>query len=232
MYGIADMMDDFEAEQTRKFSIKKVCKMGLNFTIANKMKMMREELQGITDQYQKFMLVPDTNAYELKVIEMRETSSTIEASIIGRTEEENKIWVSLSESLGEMYITQLLKLSFLEQSKTARCLYDDVNVTAVTMHDLVHDLARSVMEDEILLAGNDKIIGGNRCHYALLNDCSQPLESRRIRAIRFMGSAEIRLDDAAFSSAKSLRVLDLSECSIHKLTNSIGRFKQLRLLEN
>uniref|UniRef100_A0A453DL46 Ig-like domain-containing protein n=1 Tax=Aegilops tauschii subsp. strangulata TaxID=200361 RepID=A0A453DL46_AEGTS len=52
----------------------------------------------------------------------------------------------------------------------------------------------------------------------------------RIRAIRFMGSDEIRLDDATFSSAKSLRVLDLSECSIHKLTKSIGGFKQLRYL--
>lgn len=32
---------------------------------------------------------------------MRETSSTIETSIIGRTEEENKIWVSLSESINK-----------------------------------------------------------------------------------------------------------------------------------
>uniref|UniRef100_A0A8I6XGQ4 Uncharacterized protein n=1 Tax=Hordeum vulgare subsp. vulgare TaxID=112509 RepID=A0A8I6XGQ4_HORVV len=512
MYGIADMIDDFEAgteaDQTRKFSIKKLCKMGPKFTLANKMKMMREELQGITHQYREFMLVPGTNADELKFIQMRETYSTIEDSIIGRTEEENKIWVSLSENtvqdlvvlamhgigglgkttlakmiynnntkfeeyvrvwiyvsetfdlnkignslisqlsqnestytetqmihrslaqllankkilivlddlwaeddsqldslvamlkvgkgskvvviattrneeiarkistipshelasltdemcwtiikqksgfesrddkeqlkdigeaiaakcggvalaaqsigpiletmpynqwkkvrdsdiwkvspsssdpkdkaatrvlaslklsytfmppylklcfaylaifpkgcniykgdlihqwislsfigatptftaweLGEMYITQLLKLSFLEHSKTARFHYGRADVTAFTMHDLVHDLARSVMEDEILLDGN---IGGNRCHYALLNDCSKTLlESRRIRALRFMGSAIIRLDDDAFASAKSLRVLDLSECSIHTLPDSIGQLKQLRYL--
>ncbi|KAE8812951.1 putative disease resistance protein RGA3 [Hordeum vulgare] len=512
MYGIADMIDDFEAgteaEPTRKFSIKKLCKMGPKFTLANKMKMMREELQGITHQYREFMLVPGTNADELKFIQMRETYSTIEDSIIGRTEEENKIWVSLSENtvqdlvvlamhgigglgkttlakmiynnntkfeeyvrvwiyvsetfdlnkignslisqlsqnestytetqmihrslaqllankkilivlddlwaeddsqleslvamlkvgkgskvvviattrneeiarkistipshelasltdemcwtiikqksgfesrddkeqlkdigeaiaakcggvalaaqsigpiletmtynqwkkvkdsdiwkesssssdpkdkaatrvlaslklsytfmppylklcfaywaifpkgcniykddlihqwislsfigatptftaweLGEMYITQLLKLSFLQHSKTARFHYGRADVTSFIMHDLVHDLARSVMEDEILLDGN---IGGNRCHYALLNDCSKILlESRRIRALRFMGSAEIRFDDAAFASAKSLRVLDLSECSIHTLADSIGRLKQLRYL--
>lgn len=511
MYGIADMIDDFEAgteaDQTRKFSIKKLCKMGPKFTLANKMKMMREELQGITHQYREFMLVPGTNADELKFIQMRETYSTIEDSIIGRTEEENKIWVSLSENtvqdlvvlamhgigglgkttlakmiynnntkfeeyvrvwiyvsetfdlnkignslisqlsqnestytetqmihrslaqllankkilivlddlwaeddsqldslvamlkvgkgskvvviattrneeiarkistipshelasltdemcwtiikqkcgfesrddkeqlkdigeaiaakcggvalaaqsigpiletmtynqwkkvrdsdiwkesssssdpkdkaatrvlaslklsytfmppylklcfaywaifpkgcniykgdlihqwislsfigatptftaweLGEMYITQLLKLSFLEHSKTA-IFRNGRYVEAFTMHDLVHDLARSVMEDEILLDGN---IGGNRCHYALLNDCSKILlESRRIRALRFMGSAEIRFDDDAFASAKSLRVLDLSECVILELADSIGRLKQLRYL--
>ncbi|KAI5009304.1 hypothetical protein ZWY2020_011441 [Hordeum vulgare] len=512
MYGIADMIDDFEAgteaDQTRKFSIKKLCKMGPKFTLANKMKMMREELQGITHQYREFMLVPDTNADELKVIQMRETYSTIEDSIIGRTEEENKIWVSLSENtvqdlvvlamhgigglgkttlakmiynnntkfeeyvrvwiyvsetfdlnkignslisqlsqnestytemhlihrslakllankkilivlddlweeddsqldslvamlkvgkgskvvviattrneeiarkistipshelasltdemcwtiikqksgfesrddkeqlkdigeaiaakcggvalaaqsigpiletmpynqwkkvrdsdiwkvstsssdpkdkaatrvlaslrlsytfmprylklcfaylaifpkgcniskgdlihqwislsfigatptftaweLGEIYITQLLKLSFLEHSKTARFLDDPADVITLTMHDLVHDLARSVMDDEILLDGN---IGGNRCHYALLNDCSKILlESRRIRALRFMGATEIQFDDDAFASAKSLRVLDLSDCSIHTLADSIGRLKQLRYL--
>lgn len=55
MYGIADMIDDFEAgteaEQTRKFSIKKhlavmmpCFTIGPKFTMANKMKIMREEL--------------------------------------------------------------------------------------------------------------------------------------------------------------------------------------------
>ena len=98
------------------------------------------------------------------------------------------------------------------------------------MNDLVHDLARSVMDDETLLTGNDGNIGGNRCHYALLNDCSKLLESRRIRALRVMDSAKIRFHNAAFASAKSLRVLDLSGCFIHELVDSIGRLKQLRYL--
>nr|XP_045089443.1 putative disease resistance protein RGA3 [Aegilops tauschii subsp. strangulata] len=487
MYGIADMIDDFEAgteaDPTRKFSIKKhltvmmpCFTIGPKFTMANKMKMVREELQGITDQYQKFMLVPGTNADEPNLIQMRETSSTIEALVIGRTEEENKIWVSLAESiieelivlaihgigglgkttlakmiynnktkfedyirvwiyvsetfdlnkignslisqlsenespytekqmihrslakllankkiliilddlwveddsqldsliamlkvgtgskvvviattrneeiarkisaihsqtkistipphelasltdemcwtiikqksgfesrddkeqlkdigeaiavkcggvalaaqsigpiletmtyhqwkkvrdsdiwkvsascldpkdkavtrvlaslrlsytfmprylklcfaywsifpkgfeiskddlihqwislsfigatptftaweLGEMYITQLLKLSFLQHSKTARFRYGDANVTTFTMHDLLHDLARSVMDDEFLLAGNDGNIEGNRCHYALLNDCSKALETLEDKGNPFYG---------------------------------------------
>ncbi|VAH86375.1 unnamed protein product [Triticum turgidum subsp. durum] len=138
---------------------------------------------------------------------------------------------SSSHQLGEKYITELLGLSFLEHSKsslTARVHPDDV--TLFTMHDLVHDLARSVMDDEILVASEDGNLGGSNCHFALLDDCNKRLESPRIRALHFMDSAEIGLHDAAFPSAKSLRVLDLSQCCIHKLPDSIDRSKRLRYL--
>ncbi|XP_048566501.1 putative disease resistance RPP13-like protein 1 isoform X3 [Triticum urartu] len=138
---------------------------------------------------------------------------------------------SSSHQLGEKYITELLGLSFLEHSKsslTARVHPDDV--TLFTMHDLVHDLARSVMDGEILVASEDGNLGGSNCHFALLDDCNKRLESPRIRALHFMDSAEIGLHDAAFASAKSLRVLDLSQCCIHKLPDSIDRSKRLRYL--
>jgi Leucine-rich repeat (LRR) protein len=98
------------------------------------------------------------------------------------------------------------------------------------MHDLVHDLARYVMVDEILVAGKDGNTGGRCYHYALLNDSSKRLDASKIRALRFMNCAEIELHHASFSSAKSMRVLDLSECSIHKLPRSIGLLKHLRYL--
>ncbi|KAI5015889.1 hypothetical protein ZWY2020_059428 [Hordeum vulgare] len=516
MYGIADMIDDFEAGTeagpTSKLSMKKhlavmmpCFTIGPKLTMANKMKTMREELKGITEQYQKFMLVSGTKDDELEVIQMRETSSTIEASIIGRTEEENKIWVSLCEimieelivlaihgigglgkttlakmiynnktkfedyfrvwiyvsekfdlnkignslisqlsenestytekqmihrslaqlftnkkiliilddlwaeddsqldslvamlkvgqgskvvviattrneeiarkistipsyelasltnemcwtiikqksgfesrddkeqlndvgeaiaakcggvalaaqsigsiletmtsnqwkkvrdsdiwkvsnssldpkdkaatrvlaslrlsytfmprylklcfaylaifpkgcniskgdlihqwislsfigatptftawELGEIYITQLLKLSFLEHSKHERLLFDDTDVTAFTMHDLVHDLARSVMDDEILLAGNDGNIGGNRCHYALLNNCSnlEHLDLSRNDGITSLPES--------FGNLIKLHTLKLSYCyKIQKIPKSIGRIDTLKTL--
>lgn len=63
-------------------------------------------------------------------------------------------WVSLGFStweLGERYISQLLGLSFLEYLKPSSTveLYDE-DIRLLTMHDLVHDLARSVMDDEII----------------------------------------------------------------------------------
>ncbi|XP_047043948.1 putative disease resistance protein RGA4 [Lolium rigidum] len=145
-------------------------------------------------------------------------------------------WISLGFStwqLGERYINQLLGLSFLEHSKSPSTikLYDE-DATLLAMHDPVHDLARLVMEDEILVVGKDGNTEGSWYHYALLDDCSKPLglESSKIRALRFMGCDKIELHCAAFSSAKSLRVLDLSECIIHKLPDSIGVLKQLRYL--
>uniref|UniRef100_A0ACD5TYU0 Uncharacterized protein n=1 Tax=Avena sativa TaxID=4498 RepID=A0ACD5TYU0_AVESA len=145
-------------------------------------------------------------------------------------------WVSLGFSTwqhGEKYIDQLLGLSFLEHSNSQSNveLYDK-DIALLTMHDLVHDLARSVMDDEILVVSKGDNIEGSCYHYALLDDCSKPLVSElsKIRALRFMKCDKIKLHDAAFSSANSLRVLDLSECIIHKLPDSIGVLKQLRYL--
>ncbi|CAM0953599.1 unnamed protein product [Alopecurus aequalis] len=145
-------------------------------------------------------------------------------------------WISLGFStwqLGERYISQLLGLSFLELLKPPSTIkFYDEDITFLTMHDLVHDLARSVMDDEILVVDKGNNAEGSCYHYALLNDCSKPLglESTKIRALRFMDCDKIELDDAAFSSAKSLRVLDLRDCIIHKLTDCIGELKQLRYL--
>ncbi|KAM0866949.1 hypothetical protein ACQ4PT_042310 [Festuca glaucescens] len=145
-------------------------------------------------------------------------------------------WVSLGFSnwqFSEKYISQRLGLSFLEHSKSPSTikLYDE-DITLLTMHDLVHDLARSVMDDEILVSGKGDSIEGSCYHYALLDDCSKPLgmESSKIRALRFVHCDKIKIHDVLFSSNKSLRVLDLSECSMHKLPDSIGVLKQLRYL--
>jgi Leucine-rich repeat (LRR) protein len=103
------------------------------------------------------------------------------------------------------------------------------------MHDLVHDLARSVMANEVLDASKNGNIGGSSCLYALLTDCSKPLNlsiicPAKIRTLRFLDCGKIVVCGAAFSSAKYLRVLDLNECSLQKLPRSIGRLKHLRYL--
>ncbi|GJM95592.1 hypothetical protein PR202_ga12353 [Eleusine coracana subsp. coracana] len=51
------------------------------------------------------------------------------------------------------------------------------NNLLLTMHDLVHDLARSIMEDEVLDASTQCNVGGRNCRYALLADSSKPLKS-------------------------------------------------------
>jgi hypothetical protein len=88
------------------------------------------------------------------------------------------------------------------------------------MHDLVHDLARSVMADEYNLEGPN-------CRYAWLTDCRKPLKSStnappKIRSLHF--ADEVSNSDA-FSPGKHVRVLDLSIDCRHDLTVSIGELK-------
>ncbi|KAJ1276074.1 hypothetical protein BS78_05G186200 [Paspalum vaginatum] len=153
-------------------------------------------------------------------------------------------WISLGfveppsilsmRQLCESYVRQLLGLSFLEVSGTPSIarLHNEDGIT-FTMHDLVHDLARSVMVHEVLDTTKERSIGATYSRYVLLNNCSKPLElstasPAKIKAMRFLDCRKTELCGAAFSSAKALRVLDLSECSIMKLPDSIGRLKQLR----
>jgi hypothetical protein len=49
-------------------------------------------------------------------------------------------------------------------------------------------------------------------------------------ALRFLEGCRSELSGAAFAPARSLLVLDLSECSIQRLPDSIGQLKQLRYL--
>jgi len=69
--------------------------------------------------------------------------------------------------------------------------------------------------------------------YALLGDCSMPLwlkSAAELIALRFVDCRSTELHGAAFAPARSLRVLDLSECCSPKLPDSIGELKELRYL--
>lgn len=158
---------------------------------------------------------------------------------------------------GENCISHLVGMSFLQYAKSPSTLpVHHEDVTLLTMHDLVHDLARYVMGDEIFDASKQGSTGRCRYHFALLNNDFKPLKSfthspMKIRALRFLESGEnvrgdassssakylrflvcgkTRLYNYVFSSAKYLRVLDLSKCCIRKLPKSIGHLKQLRYL--
>ncbi|XP_047082955.1 disease resistance protein RGA2-like [Lolium rigidum] len=131
--------------------------------------------------------------------------------------------------LGESYIAKLLEMSFLQHSNINIQNIKQRNGTLFIMHDLVHDLARSVMADEYNLESPN-------CRYACLTDCSKPLKSSidspaKIRALHF---ADIFSESPClcFSPAKHVRVLDLhlSMYCRGDLPFSIGELKQLRYL--
>ncbi|KAG2557098.1 hypothetical protein PVAP13_8NG091500 [Panicum virgatum] len=118
---------------------------------------------------------------------------------------------------------------------TSLQIEDDMNVTVLTMHDLVHDLARSIMLCKTLDASKQCNAGGSKFQFVLLNDCTKSLKSftqypTAIRALCFVGTDKTVLRGASLSSAKYLCVLDLSKCSIQKLPYSIGNLRHLRYL--
>uniref|UniRef100_A0A0E0BJ80 Uncharacterized protein n=1 Tax=Oryza glumipatula TaxID=40148 RepID=A0A0E0BJ80_9ORYZ len=133
-----------------------------------------------------------------------------------------------SKKIGEIYVNELLGMSFLQYSESVAGVHQE-NVTLFTMHDLVHDLASSVMVDEILVSSKQDNNSESNYRYALLSDSSKPFPAK-MRALRFVDCTKTGLHYDAFSSAKYLRVLDLSECFLQLLPDSIGQLRQLRYL--
>jgi len=101
------------------------------------------------------------------------------------------------------------------------------------MHDLMHDLGRSVIGDELLLVDGEKEYSssnGNYRYALVLNHEGQMAvcndEPAKLRAIHFSECPEIQLS----LLHKSLRILDLGKCPRGNLPASIGKLKQLRYL--
>ncbi|KAL6638736.1 hypothetical protein ACP70R_023595 [Stipagrostis hirtigluma subsp. patula] len=148
-------------------------------------------------------------------------------------------WVALdfiNPSKGKEYVKQLLGMSFIQHSK--KPISSGKDVARYKMHDLVHDLARSVMGDELIeFGGATKSSTSEQkyCRYALVTNYDRTTKlsnvlPKKVRALRFLDSSKLDLSGGAFSFAKCLRILDFSECSSILLPASIGQLRQLRCL--
>jgi hypothetical protein len=115
----------------------------------------------------------------------------------------------------------------------------DSQLVRYTMHDLVHDLARSVIGDELIVTDAAKASHNTSqpkyCRYAVLTnyDGQTKLSNilpKKVRALHFSGSSKLGHYHGSFSFAKCLRIMDFSECSGIILPSSIGQLNQLRCL--
>ncbi len=85
-----------------------------------------------------------------------------------------------------------------------------------TMHDMVHDVARSVMDEELVFFNDTKISSTTEqkfCHYALLENYSKSSNLSTIlpatlRAVHTSNCSKLVLQGDEFSFTKFLRVLD------------------------
>ncbi|KAL5980757.1 hypothetical protein ACLOJK_028667 [Asimina triloba] len=146
-----------------------------------------------------------------------------------RPEEEKQIEDTTSE-----YFNDLLLRSFFQLS-------NHLGSTTYKMHDLVHDLAQFMSNDECIQMEHGKSCGvrGNTQHssYSVsqgeLINFESFSESKGLRTFLLMNAfkgVDEKVPHDMFETLRSIRVLDLSWSKITELPNPIGNLKHLRYL--
>ncbi|XP_062168286.1 putative disease resistance protein RGA1 [Alnus glutinosa] len=138
------------------------------------------------------------------------------------------------EDVGDMYIKELLSKSFFQEVTDFTWFYK------FKMHDLVHDLALKVAEEECLTTVDfhTQNIVGTILHLSFSHDDygrEVPKYfytlSSGMRTTLFAVKQQVpTLAEACISRFKYLRVLDLTYSSFEVLSSSIGTLKHLRSL--
>ena len=132
------------------------------------------------------------------------------------------------ENISNQFLHELQSRSFLQEFHVFG------NACAFKLHDLVHDLALYVAQDEFqLLKFRNENIFENVLHlsfttYDLLGQTSIP---NRLRTIIFPSEANnVAFLNSLSSRCKLLRILQLTDSTYESLPRSIGKLKHLRFL--
>ncbi|KAG6515971.1 putative disease resistance protein RGA1 [Zingiber officinale] len=149
-----------------------------------------------------------------------------------------------AETNGNHVFNDLVMGSFFLLAPSRDYEYDS-HVTKCTMHDLMHDLARSVSVDVYWNSIQDSVedIGKRTYHLQIskgdLLDMTQVLGKKPLYLRTFMhlytlsrsiSCLSINLFEIVFSELKFLRVVDLSYNAIREVPTSIGNLKHLKYL--
>ncbi|KAH1115568.1 hypothetical protein J1N35_008946 [Gossypium stocksii] len=135
------------------------------------------------------------------------------------------------EDIGDRYIQELQSRSFFQLVEDD-FVYDPV----FKMHDLIHDLALSVAQNEVNSCNHYSTGNVRHLWFDLSKQDASPLPNNLgcLRSL-FLLDEEGKADSESriaevISRSKHLRVLDLAECSFEQLPNNIRYLKQLRCL--
>ncbi|XP_057772132.1 putative disease resistance protein RGA1 isoform X2 [Salvia miltiorrhiza] len=123
------------------------------------------------------------------------------------------------ESVGDMFFNMLLQNSLLQVAGR-----DDIgNVESCAMHDLVHDLASSVL-------GSNNADGCNQIRYITLQG-SKPVSKQVAKYLRTLFLVGEEIPGNMFSNLESLHVLTLKSRGVKELPNSVRKLIHLRNLD-
>jgi structure-specific endonuclease subunit SLX1 len=137
------------------------------------------------------------------------------------------------EEVGNEYFNELFWRSFFQNATKDR----NGDMVDCEMHDLLHDLAKSVAGTScLMLEGGRKVIipTGTR-HLSIICNETENLKGVSDSKLRsflllFARRKIARVSGNLILSIKSLRALDISSTGIKKLSKSIGALKHLRYL--
>ncbi|GLT79957.1 hypothetical protein SLA2020_514220 [Shorea laevis] len=155
-----------------------------------------------------------------------------------------------SEHRGHVYFNDLLQMSLFHQvSSTEHSMRVEYK-----MHDLIHDLAKSIAGDEFLTLGHNSLLGGfgksqdlkaasnnlMQIRHAVV-DCNFKTslipetlyKANKLRTLNLLSPVDDygQILPAVISAFRHLRVLNLSGCELEKLHRSIGGLIYLRYLD-
>ncbi|KAJ8648555.1 hypothetical protein MRB53_001578 [Persea americana] len=133
------------------------------------------------------------------------------------------------EDIGREYLADLVSRSLLNCRETDGHFY-------YTMHDLTHDLARSVLGADLWKIGDEKSHGNNAEKARYMSDDIITSYNfyyfyrlKNLRALSLLCTENIPAD--LFIKLRHIRTLRLGRCCITELPESIGDLLQLRYLD-